>query len=76
MRITLKEPDEFKTLLAVKGYSQRSFGRSLGVSESYACQIVNGVRNPGPKTAKKITDLLNVEFDDIFLVNLITKVSK
>lgn len=76
MKITLKEPHEFKALLAVKGYSQRSFGRSLGVSESYSSQIVNGVRNPSPKTAKKITDLLEVEFDDIFLINLLTKVSK
>lgn len=75
MKVQLKDNQKFRTLLVLKGFTQRSFGRSIGVSESYASQIINGTRNPGPKIAKKIADKLEVEFNDIFLVIPVTKVT-
>lgn len=68
MKIKLKDVFQFKRLLLLKGLSQRGFGRSAGISEPYANQIANGVRNPGPKIAKKITELLEVKFEDIFFI--------
>ncbi|MGB9847405.1 MAG: helix-turn-helix transcriptional regulator [Desulfotomaculales bacterium] len=68
MKIKLKNPLEFQELLLRKGFTQRAFGRAIGVAESYACQIANGERNPGPGVAKKICEVLEVEFDDIFFI--------
>lgn len=68
MKIKLKNIEEFKKLLLVNGYTQRSYGRAIGISEPYAHQIANGTRNPGPKIAKDTAELLNVKFDDIFFI--------
>jgi len=68
MKIKLKSVDEFKRLLLVNGFTQRSYGREIGISEAYANQIANGNRNPGPKIAKATADLLGVDFEDIFFI--------
>lgn len=69
VKIILKDAKSFKKLLAVKGFSQRGMGRTIGISEVYATQISNGTRNPGPEIAKKITVLLDVSFNDIFFID-------
>lgn len=68
MVIKIKNSDEFKRILMIKGFSQRSLARQIGISEPYANQIVNGERNPGPQIAKKITVALEMEFDEIFFI--------
>jgi transcriptional regulator with XRE-family HTH domain len=68
MKIRLRDVTDFKKRLLLKGVSQRGFGRAINVSESYAAQIANGSRNPGPEIAKKIVDFLEVNFDDIFYI--------
>ncbi|WP_160804197.1 helix-turn-helix domain-containing protein [Virgibacillus halodenitrificans] len=68
MKIKLRDVDQFKTLLLTNGLTQRGYGRAIGISEPYANQIANGTRNPGPAIAKKTTELLNVEFQDIFFI--------
>lgn len=69
----MKDVEGFRELIVKKGYSQRSFGRVLGISESYVAQIANGIRNPGPKVAKNITDVLDVDFGDIFFIESVAK---
>ncbi|WP_245809823.1 helix-turn-helix domain-containing protein [Cohnella massiliensis] len=69
MKILVKDVGELKKLLLIKGFTQRSLGREIGISEPYATQIVNGTRNPGPQIAKKITDALDVDFDTIFFID-------
>ncbi|MCL6443432.1 MAG: helix-turn-helix domain-containing protein [Alicyclobacillus sp.] len=69
MKIVLKDANAFKRLLLVKGYTQRGLGRAIGIAEAYATQISSGTRNPGPEIARKIVDLLQVEFDDIFFID-------
>lgn len=73
MKIKIKDIASFKRKLIVSGYSQRSFGRALGISEPYANQIANGTRNPGPEIAKNISKLLKVDFDDIFFIEFDSK---
>lgn len=55
-------------LILKKGFTQRSFGREIKISEPYSHQVLNGKRNPGPKIAKNIADTLDVEFDAIFFI--------
>ena len=68
LKIILKNSEDFKKLLIIKGFTQRGLGRAIGVSETYATQLSNGVRNPGPQVARKISETLDVEFDDIFFI--------
>lgn len=68
MKIKLKDPDVFQELLLRKGFTQRGLGRAVKIAESYANQIATGERNPGPSVAKRICDVLDVEFDDIFFI--------
>lgn len=37
--------------LIEKGYSQRAFSKSLGMSENYLNQIMNDKKNPSPAVA-------------------------
>lgn len=68
LKIKLRDVDTFKTLLLTSGYTQRGYGRAIGISEPYANQIANGTRNPGPAIAKKTAELLKVDFNDIFFI--------
>ena len=68
MKVQFRDVREFAVLITKKGFSKRAFGRSLGVSEGYAVQLVNGDRNPGPEIAKSICELLAMGFDDLFVV--------
>jgi DNA-binding XRE family transcriptional regulator len=73
MKIKVKDREKLNTLLVVNGFSKRSFGRAIGVSESYGIQLINGNRNTSPKTAKKVIDILGVKFDDIFFIDFVHK---
>lgn len=68
MKIVVKDIKGLKKLLIHKGLSQASMGKEVGIAKSYACQIVNGTRNPSPALAKKISETLEVEFDEIFFI--------
>jgi DNA-binding XRE family transcriptional regulator len=68
MKIKLRDVDGFKKMLIVKGFSQRSLGRKIGISEPYSNQVCNGIRNPGPEIAKNICKALDLQFDDIFFI--------
>ena len=50
----------------VKGLSQRGLARESGLGNSYISQIERGLRNPGPKAARKIADALERPFDELF----------
>lgn len=67
LRIAPKK-DALTESLIKKGLSKSELGEMVGVGSSYAIQICNGTRHPGPRTAKRICDVLGVEFDDIFII--------
>lgn len=69
MVIKIKDTDNFKRILMVKGFSQRGLARAIDISEPYANQITNGSRNPGPEIAKNICEKLEVEFEEIFFID-------
>jgi transcriptional regulator with XRE-family HTH domain len=48
------------------GFSQRELAKRTKLSSALISQIENDERNPSPNSAKKICDVLDVAFDDIF----------
>jgi len=73
MKIKLKDVQEFKKLLVVKGFSVRGYGRAIDISPAYAQHVANGQRNPGPEVARKTYELLDMNFDDIFFIDYACK---
>jgi putative transcriptional regulator len=55
------------------GYSQRELSRLIDASNSYITQIESGDRNPSPRLARKICEVLMVEFESIFFVEGVSK---
>lgn len=68
MKIVVKNVESFNIMLIRRGFSKRRFAKTAGVSAPLINQISNGVRNPGPETARKISEALQVEFDDLFTI--------
>jgi transcriptional regulator with XRE-family HTH domain len=68
VQVKLKNQREFKCIIAKKGFSQRGFAKEIKMSYEYLNQIANGRLSPSGKAAKKITDALGLEFDDIFFI--------
>lgn len=48
------------------GYTQRALGRVTGLSSGFLSQLETGDRDPGPDTAKRLCDVLDATFDDLF----------
>jgi Predicted transcriptional regulators len=67
MFIKLKE-DSFKRIMLIKGFTQRGLAKAAKISDTTMNHVVNGLRNPGPKTAKKLCSALECEFEDIFFI--------
>lgn len=69
MRIKLKNPNDFKKLLIIKGFSQTKMAKEINITTPYLNQIVNEDRFPSAKIAKKISAALESEFEDIFFID-------
>ncbi|MBB6447040.1 helix-turn-helix domain-containing protein [Bacillus benzoevorans] len=68
MKISLKDPVQFRIILMEKGYSQRQFSKEISTSEAYLNQIINLKKHPSPDVAKKITEKLQMEFNGLFII--------
>lgn len=55
-------------MIIEKGYSISSLSKEINISNGHMSLIVNGKRNPSPALAKKISEILQVEWDDIFFI--------
>jgi len=75
MKIFLKNPIEFQKLMKQKGFSQTSFSENVSITRSYVHKIIHG-QSVGPGTANKICTLLDVKFEDIFLISVLTNESR
>jgi len=53
-------------LRIIKGMSGADLARGVGITRQGVHSIENGRSNPSPVNAKKIAEILNVRFDDIF----------
>ena len=53
-------------LLIRNGWSRREFAKKANIGQSTAFRLCGGFINPNPRTAKKVVEVLGVEFDEIF----------
>lgn len=66
VKVVIKDLEEFQRLVVIKGWSKSGFSKEVGISPPYGSQIINGARNPSPKIANKIAEVLEKDFNDIF----------
>ncbi|WP_263708010.1 helix-turn-helix transcriptional regulator [Shouchella tritolerans] len=72
VKIRLKDPEQLKLILIKSGLSQSALAKKASTSPAYVNQILNGVKNPGPKMAKALADALDLGFDDIFFIESVS----
>ena len=69
----VKNIQDLRVLIAEKGMNIKSLSDRTGISQSYLSLIVNGKRTPSPVTAKKISEELKKEVNEIFFINVDNK---
>ncbi|BFT70610.1 MULTISPECIES: helix-turn-helix domain-containing protein [Paenibacillus] len=67
MRIMAKT-DSFVKARIIKGYSQRELAKHSGLSHSYISLLERSLKSVGPATAKKLSDLLEKDLEDVFRI--------
>lgn len=71
--IVVKNPIALKTDLTSNGNTMTSVAENLGYSKAYISSIVSGVRNPNPKVAVGICELLQKQFNEYFFIRSVNK---
>lgn len=69
VKLTLKNCENTRILIAENGKSLREFANYIDISHSYLSQILNERRNPSPTVAYKIAKGLDLNIKDIFFSN-------
>ncbi|HEX7057330.1 MAG TPA: helix-turn-helix transcriptional regulator [Bacilli bacterium] len=67
MKICAKT-DVFMKTRIVKGLSQRELAHRSGLSRAYISLIERGEKSVGPSSAKKISDILDKQIEDLFWI--------
>lgn len=62
------QKQNFKTALAKKGFTYKTFAHQLGVSLAHICVVATTKKGVSPFLSTRMCQELNVEFDDIFEV--------
>ncbi|MGO3724864.1 MAG: helix-turn-helix domain-containing protein [Staphylococcus equorum] len=66
MTITINEASVKKAMF-LKGYNLSDLSNETGVGVSYLSQIINGKKIPSPKLAKKMSEVLQVSVNELFI---------
>ena len=66
MKIRIKDVTHLNELIIMKGFTKSAFGKKIELSNPMTIQITNGDRNPSPKTAKRIAEVLECEWTELF----------
>lgn len=67
--VLVKDKDRLIEKIVENGYSYRQLADKAGISQTSISLIIKGERNPSPKNAVKICEVLNCQFNDIFFIN-------
>jgi transcriptional regulator with XRE-family HTH domain len=65
MKIKAKA-DQLNELIIKKGFSKTAFAKEIQMSQPMTIQITNGDRSPSPKAAKRIVEVLECEWNEVF----------
>ncbi|MNI01932.1 helix-turn-helix protein [compost metagenome] len=52
----------------IRGYSQRDLAKYSGLSHAYISLLERSVKPVGPATAKKLSDILGKEMEELFSI--------
>ncbi|WP_052087656.1 helix-turn-helix transcriptional regulator [Paenibacillus wynnii] len=66
LKIMVKDSDKLNSLIIMNGFSKTDFAKEIKISQPTATQITNGERNPSPRTAKRICEVLECEWTELF----------
>ena len=66
MKIIVKDPTRLNELIMIKGFYKTEFGKEIGLSGPMTTQITNGDRSPSQRTAKRICEVLECEWSELF----------
>lgn len=64
MIVSKKQEIQFE--IFKKGLTNQEFAKIVGITPNMLSLIINGRKSPGPKTAKKIVEFLEVDFGELF----------
>ncbi|GEO63005.1 helix-turn-helix transcriptional regulator [Companilactobacillus nantensis] len=74
MSTYIKSKRQLDEHLIINGLTQKDLAAAVGIGRTYMSAIANRSTPVGNRTAKKICDVLNVDFKDIFVLSMSTKV--
>lgn len=66
MKIKVKSTERLNELIIMKGFSKTDFGKEINLSNPMTVQVTNGDRHPSPRTAKRICEVLECEWSELF----------
>ncbi|ANY69743.1 hypothetical protein BBD42_27055 [Paenibacillus sp. BIHB 4019] len=66
MKIKVKDTNYLNELIIMRGFSKMDFSKEIHLSQPMTVQITNGDRSPSPKTAKRICEVLEREWTELF----------
>lgn len=66
----LAKTDAFIKARVTKGYSQRELARHSGLSNAYISLLERSIKSVGPSTAKRLSEVLEKELEEIFHINI------
>ncbi|WP_244163299.1 helix-turn-helix domain-containing protein [Paenibacillus pectinilyticus] len=66
----MAKTDEFIKARVTKGYSQRELARHSGLSHAYISLLERSIKSVGPSTAKRLSEVLEKELEEIFNINI------
>ncbi|MGG1519740.1 helix-turn-helix transcriptional regulator [Paenibacillus oryzisoli] len=69
IKITAKSEAFIKARIT-KGFSQRELARHSGFSHAYISLLERSIKNVGPSTAKKLSELLEKEVEELFEIQI------
>jgi transcriptional regulator with XRE-family HTH domain len=53
-----------------RGMTQREVARHIGISNAYISLVERSVKPVGPATAKKLSELLELPLDELFVIEV------
>lgn len=66
MKVKVKDTEKLNHLIIMNGLNKAAFGREIELSSPMTVQITKGDRNPSPRIAKRICEVLKCEWSELF----------
>ncbi|WP_103108426.1 helix-turn-helix transcriptional regulator [Brevibacillus reuszeri] len=68
MKVKVKDLYRLNELIIIRGMNKAEFAKAIDLSPTMTVQITKGDRSPSPKAAKRIVEVLQCEWHDVFEV--------